>query len=60
MTTKGELFAGLTVAMITPFKDGEVDYPGLKKLVDWHVAEGTDCLGARGTTGKRHPVARRT
>src|SRR5579871_414981 len=38
--------------MITPFKDGEVDYPGLKKLVDWHVAEGTDCLAPVGTTGE--------
>jgi 4-hydroxy-tetrahydrodipicolinate synthase len=52
VTTKGEMFAGLTVAMITPFKDGEVDYPALKKLVDWHIAEGTDCLAPVGTTGE--------
>lgn len=52
MNTKGEMFAGLTVALITPFVDGEVDFPGLKKLVDWHVAEGTDCLAPVGTTGE--------
>jgi len=52
MSTKGEMFAGLTVAMITPFKDGEVDYEGLKRLVDWHVEQGTDCLAPVGTTGE--------
>src|SRR5438046_1580895 len=43
MTTKGEQFAGLTVALITPFKNGEVDYERLTRLVDWHVEQGTDC-----------------
>src|SRR5437660_801492 len=52
MATKGEMFAGLTVALITPFKDGQVDYVALRKLVDWHVAEGTDCLAPCGTTGE--------
>jgi len=52
MATKGEMFAGLTVAMITPFKNGQVDYDALRKLVDWHVAEGTDCLAPCGTTGE--------
>jgi 4-hydroxy-tetrahydrodipicolinate synthase len=52
VTTKGEMFAGLTVAIITPFKDGEVDYAGLRRLVDWHVSEGTDCLAPVGTTGE--------
>jgi 4-hydroxy-tetrahydrodipicolinate synthase len=52
MATKGEMFAGLTVALITPFKNGQVDYDGLKKLVDWHTAEGTDCLAPCGTTGE--------
>ncbi len=52
MATKGEMFAGLTVAMITPFKDGQVDYETLRQLVDWHVAEGTDCLAPCGTTGE--------
>jgi 4-hydroxy-tetrahydrodipicolinate synthase len=52
MATKGEMFAGLSVAMITPFKQGQVDYDALRKLVDWHIAEGTDCLVPCGTTGE--------
>src|SRR5205807_397372 len=52
MTTKGEQFAGLTVALITPFKNGEVDYERLTGLVDWHVEQGTDCLAPVGTTGE--------
>lgn len=50
--TKGEQFAGVTVALITPFRDGEVDYQALKKLVSWHVEQGTDCLAPVGTTGE--------
>ena len=50
--TKGEMFAGLTVAIVTPFKDGEVDEAGLRKLVDWHIDQGTHCLAPVGTTGK--------
>jgi 4-hydroxy-tetrahydrodipicolinate synthase len=52
MATKGERFAGLTVALITPFKSGEVDYEALGRLVDWHIAQGTDCLAPVGTTGE--------
>ncbi len=50
--TKGEMFAGLTVALVTPFRNGEVDYPDLRRLVDWHVEQGTDCLAPVGTTGE--------
>jgi 4-hydroxy-tetrahydrodipicolinate synthase len=50
--TKGEQFAGVTVALITPFKGGEVDFPTLKRLVDWHAEQGTDCLAPVGTTGE--------
>ncbi|MDD4508864.1 MAG: 4-hydroxy-tetrahydrodipicolinate synthase [Eubacteriaceae bacterium] len=46
------LFTGSCVAMITPFKDGEVDYDGLKKLIDWHIEQGTDALLICGTTGE--------
>src|SRR5256885_550651 len=52
ITTKGEQFAGLTVALITPFRDGQVDYDALGRLVDWHVEQGTDCLAPVGTTGE--------
>ena len=50
--TRGEQFAGLTVAIVTPFKGGEVDYADLLKIVDWHVEQGTDCLAPCGTTGE--------
>src|SRR5436190_21530382 len=50
--TKGEQFAGVTVALITPFRDGEIDFGGLRRLVDWHVEQGTDCLAPVGTTGE--------
>jgi 4-hydroxy-tetrahydrodipicolinate synthase len=50
--TKGEQFAGVTVALVTPFKGGEVDYSALRKLVDYHVEQGTDCLAPCGTTGE--------
>ena len=50
--TKGEMFAGLTVAIITPFKDGEVDEVALRNLVDWHAEQGTHCLAPVGTTGE--------
>jgi len=45
-------FSGLTVALITPFRDGDVDYEALCRLVDWHVGQGTDCLAPTGTTGE--------
>ncbi len=50
--TRGEQFAGLTVAIVTPFKNGEVDYAEIGKLVNWHVEQGTDCLAPAGTTGE--------
>jgi 4-hydroxy-tetrahydrodipicolinate synthase len=50
--TRGELFTGVTVAIVTPFKNGEIDWEDLGKLVDWHVAEGTDGLAPCGTTGE--------
>src|SRR5438105_7311383 len=52
MSTKGEQFAGVTVALITPFRNGEIDFAELNRLVDWHVEQGTDCLSPVGTTGE--------
>jgi 4-hydroxy-tetrahydrodipicolinate synthase len=46
------MFAGCTVALVTPFKDGEVDYANLRELVDWHVAQGTPIISPVGTTGE--------
>lgn len=48
---------GSIVALVTPFQvDGRVDYTALRKLIDWHIAEGTDCLGVVGTTGESPTV----
>ncbi len=48
---------GSIVALVTPMhKDGSVDYPTLRKLIDWHIAEGTDCIGVVGTTGESPTV----
>lgn len=52
MRRKGEQFAGLTVALVTPFRDGKVDEPALRRSVDFQVAAGTDCVGPVGTTGE--------
>jgi len=46
------MFKGSIPALITPFKDGKVDETALKKLVDWHVAEGSHGLVAAGTTAE--------
>lgn len=52
MGSRGERFAGLTVALVTPFRDGAVDEAALRKLVDFHVESGTDCVSPVGTTGE--------
>lgn len=36
--------------------DGSVDYAGLRRLIDWHIAEGTDCICVVGTTGESPTV----
>lgn len=46
------MFKGSMPALVTPFKDGAVDFDTLKKLVDWHVAEGSTGLVPVGTTGE--------
>ena len=52
MTRKGAEFSGLSVAITTPFRDGEVDIAGLKRQVEFHVSAGTKCLCPVGTTGE--------
>ncbi|MFZ2652597.1 MAG: 4-hydroxy-tetrahydrodipicolinate synthase [Burkholderiaceae bacterium] len=48
---------GSIVAMITPMNDdASVDYAALRRLIDWHIAEGTDCIGVVGTTGESPTV----
>ena len=49
---------GSIVALATPMlEDGAIDYPGLRRLVDWHVDQGTDCIVAVGTTGESPTVS---
>jgi 4-hydroxy-tetrahydrodipicolinate synthase len=49
---------GSIVALATPMlDDGSVDYPALRRLIDWHIAEGTDCIGVVGTTGESPTVS---
>jgi 4-hydroxy-tetrahydrodipicolinate synthase len=48
---------GSIVALATPMlTDGSVDYPQLRKLIDWHIQEGTDCICVVGTTGESPTV----
>lgn len=47
------MFKGSIVALITPFQDnGELDLEALKKLVEWHIEQGTDAIVCCGTTGE--------
>ena len=45
-------FKGSLVALITPFKDGEVDEAAFRNLVNWQIKEGTEGLIPVGTTGE--------
>jgi len=48
---------GSIVAIVTPMlEDGSLDLPGLRTLIDWHVAEGTDGIVIVGTTGESPTV----
>ena len=46
------MFSGSIVALITPFKNGEVDYEALGNLIEFHVDNGTDAILVCGTTGE--------
>jgi 4-hydroxy-tetrahydrodipicolinate synthase len=52
MKTKAEAFAGLSVAMVTPFSRGEVDYDIFRRQIEFQIAAGTNCLVPVGTTGE--------
>ena len=57
MTTASRSIQGSIPALITPMlADGQVDYPTLRKLIDWHVTEGTDALVIVGTSGESPTV----
>ncbi len=57
MPSKGAKFAGCTVALVTPFRDGAVDEPALRSLVDWHIEQGTPTISPVGTTGESPTLA---
>lgn len=52
MTRKGSAFAGVSVALVTPFRDGELDIERLRAQVDFQVEAGTTCVCPVGTTGE--------
>lgn len=52
MSRRGSDFAGLSVAIVTPFKDGKLDVDRLKEQIEFQVNAGTDCLVPVGTTGE--------
>ncbi|MFB9244114.1 4-hydroxy-tetrahydrodipicolinate synthase [Massilia antarctica] len=52
------MIKGSIVAIVTPMHaDGSLDHPGLRKLIDWHIAEGTDGIVIVGTTGESATVS---
>ena len=52
-----QTITGSIVALATPFQtDGSIDYDCLRKLIDWHIEQGTDCIGVVGTTGESPTV----
>lgn len=58
MNSSNSPIRGSIVALVTPMlEDGSVDYPALRKLIDWHIEEGTDCIGVVGTTGESPTVS---
>lgn len=50
------MFEGSMVALVTPLRDGAVDFAAIERLVDWHVDQGTEALVPVGTTGESPTV----
>ena len=46
------LFSGAGVAIVTPFKDGKIDFPSLGQLIDWQISQEIDAIIVCGTTGE--------
>lgn len=47
------MIEGSIVALVTPMKaSGQIDWPALQNIVDWHLQEGTNAIVAMGTTGE--------
>lgn len=52
MPRKGAAFAGVSVALVTPFQNGSVDFAALRRQIEFQVAAGVTCLCPVGTTGE--------
>ena len=63
MSTRAEEFAGLSVALITPFANGQIDVDALQQQVEFQIEAGTTCVCPVGTTGESptlsHPEHKR-
>ena len=49
---KNTVFTGAATAIITPFKNNQVDYDAFEKLIQWQIAQGIDAIVVVGTTGE--------
>lgn len=49
---KNTIFTGAATAIVTPFKDGKIDYEKFAELIEWQIAEGIDAIVSVGTTGE--------
>lgn len=49
---RGGGLGGLTVALVTPFQGGEIDFEAFGRLIDWQIEQGTPILSPVGTTGE--------
>ncbi len=52
MSTRSEEFAGLSVAITTPFRNGQPDFEALQRQVEFQIEAGTTCVCPVGTTGE--------
>ena len=52
MASKGRIFGGCSVALVTPFCDGEIDLGSMRRAVDWQIDQGIRVLCPTGTTGE--------
>ena len=51
-TEKKTIFKGVCTALITPFRDGKIDYKSLKNIIEFQIEQGIDALLINGTTGE--------
>jgi 4-hydroxy-tetrahydrodipicolinate synthase len=58
MKSRGAIFAGCTVALVTPFRDGAIDWAGMMQSIDWLIGQGVPILSPAGTTGESPTLSR--